>query len=664
MKNYKYMSMQIVTLVASAALLAACQSNAAPNTAIVSSQAPAAATAAAASTAANKTVSATAAGTSANVTVTYDKEDAYTDWKDSNPNYIELKDTTAALKGTGATVDKNKVTIMLPGTYVLSGKLTDGQIVVDLQDKGTVRLVLNGAELASSTGSPLVITKASKAVISLPEGTKNTLTDAKTYSSTGEDAPTAALYSKADLTINGTGSLTVNGNYKDGVVSKDDLKITGGSITVKAADDGLIGRDLLAVQNGTLTIAASGDGMKSTNDQEAGKGVIALQNGTFDIQAGNDGIQAQTALLVSDGRYTLVTGGGSAKAAQKVNDNMQPGRNAPQAKTATTATETESAKGIKGDDLTIAGGTFKIDSADDAVHGVNVKVSGGDLSIAAGDDGLHGDSSITVQAGKVNITKSYEGIESAVITFEGGETRLVTSDDGINGSTASLTSGTTAQGQASGGAKVFMKGGYLYVNSLGDGLDSNGSMTMSGGTVVVSGPTESMNGAIDYDGDFQMTGGFLVAAGSSGMAQAPSTSSTQYSLAMSFSQVQKAGTLLTVKDSKDQVVAAVAPAKPFQTVVITSPSLVKDGSYTLYTGGTATGTLTDGLYQNASVKDASKVVSFKLASSVTWLNESGVTTAPSGHGGMGGGNRMGGGMNGGRGQAPGAGGAAPQGKGI
>jgi hypothetical protein len=168
---------------------------------------------------------------------------------------------------------------------------------------------------------------------------------------------------------------------------------------------------------------------------------------------------------------------------------------------------------------------------------------------------------------------------------------------------------------------------------MGDSLDANGSIYMTGGTVVVSGPTADNNAALDYDGTFEMTGGFLVAAGSSGMAQAPSDTSKQYSIIMTYPQIQQAGTIVNLQDSNGKTIATFTPEKSYQTVVISSPELKKDSSYTLYSGGTATGSTVNGLYTGGEYKGGTKVVDFKVATSVTWLNESGVTTARSGHGG-------------------------------
>lgn len=588
-------------------------------------------------------------------TVTYDSNDYYTDWKNENPNYVELSGTSISLKGSGAQIDGSKITINSAGVYVISGKLDDGQIIIDVKDKGVVKLVLNGAEIKSSKNSPIYVKNSGKTILSLQEGTVNTVTDGAKYvlEDSSSDEPNSAIFSKDNLTINGTGKLIVNGNYNNGITSKDDLKITGGDIKVTSKDDGLIGKDIVAVKAGTITVDAGGDAVRATNDSDSTKGIVAIEDGTFNLKAKTDGIQGETAVLIEGGNFNITSGGGSVNGTKKAEDNMGGGfggknnnssKNSNSSSTSTTETKADSTKGIKaGADIGISGGTFNIDSASDAVHSNNnVIITGGNITIMSGDDGIHANSTLTAKGGKINITKSYEGIESNIITIVDGEINITSSDDGVSASSGA--SGNTNPGQnnpSSSNSKLNINGGYLAVNAIGDGLDANGSISMTKGTVVVSGPTANMNGALDYDGTFEMTGGFIVAAGSSGMAQGPSDSSTQNSIVMTYSSMQKAGTIVNLQDSNGKSIAIVAPAKDYQTVVISSPELKKDGKYILYSGGTSTGTVRDGLYTGGNYQNGAKVVEFSVSSSATWLNESGVTAAKSsmqggGQGGPGG----------------------------
>lgn len=626
--------------------------------------------------------------------VQYDGDDTTVDWEESKATKVTLNGASAAVDGAGAKASGGKITISSSGTYVVSGKLTGGSIAVDAGEDDVVRLVLNGARIASPDGPAIQVKKAGKTVVTLAKGTENTLSDGTKYADTSEDAPTAALFSQDDLTINGTGQLTVQGNYKDGITSKDDLKI--------------VGRDLAAVKGGSIYVNAGGDGFKTTYDGDKDKGYLLIEDGTFRVEAGSDGFQAAASLLIDGGTYDAVTGGGSANAepheeempmgrpdfggrtepgaqgekaeaqgkdsgdaaagaansekpsasssgsASQANEhaankdgNASAGTEASQ--TADEESESASMKGLKAEaGIAVSGGTFNIDSADDTVHSNgSILLSGGDLDLAAGDDGIHADVSIVVSGGKVNIKESYEGIEAADITLSGGEVRVVASDDGVNASDGSGSSegpggmfgGQRPEGMpggpggSAGTAKLTISGAYLTVDAGGDGLDANGSIAMTGGTVLVNGPASNGNGALDYDGTFEQSGGLLVAAGSTGMAQAPSESSSQRSVLMTFPGTVKAGTLVTLADGKGTPVLSFAPAKDIQSIVISTPDLKSGDTYAFYTGGQSSGTAKDGLYAQGKLTGGTKIVSFKLGEAVTYVNELGVTTGGGGFGG-------------------------------
>lgn len=572
--------------------------------------------------------------------VTYDDHDYFTDWSKQNPTMVKLNGKNAAITGSGVAVKDGTVTITAAGTYVLSGKLEDGQILVDVKDKGIVRLVLNGVEIHKSNNAPIYIQESGKTIISLQEGTENLLADGKNdaNSDSSSDKPNAAIFSEDDLSINGNGKLVVHGNYNNGITSKDDLKITGGTMEIHATDDGLIGRDLVAVQGGNITIEAGGDGIRATNDTDDSKGFIGIEKGSFNIKAGSDGIQAATSVVIDGGTYTMVSGGGSKNRLGPRGDQSSP--SVAEAE----ETEAQSAKAVKaGAHIVVNKGTFHIDSADDAIHSNDsVTIAGGDLSIASGDDGIHAASSIKTTGGTINISKSYEGIESKVVTISDGNIHVVASDDGINIAGGNDGSGMDMHG-VSEGSELHINGGYVYVDASGDGLDSNGSIYMKEGTVIVNGPTENNNAPLDYNGSFEMSGGSLIAAGSSGMAQAVSEQSAQNAVLMTYSQTQAADTLVHLEDGKGNTVATFAPNKDYQSIMISSPKLSKDATYTLYTGGTSTESENDGLYTDGKYEGGNKIVQFTITESVTWLNEAGVTTARSS--GRGGPNGPGSGQN-------------------
>jgi hypothetical protein len=620
----------LVTLIFS---LAACSGN----TPATTSNAQAAASTSSSLTSVDPTASTTTADNP--ISVDYDSDDLNTTATGGNVAVINLAGDSISLDGVGATISGSVITITYAGTYTINGSLDDGQIIVDTESSETVHLILNGCSISSSTSAPIEARKAEKVVITLAEGTQNTVTDGSSYVlESGSDEPNSAIFSKSDLTINGAGALTVSANYANGITSKDDLKIISGSINVTAVNDAIRGRDSISIQGGTFTLNAGGDGMQSNNDEETAKGIISITGGTFLITAVNDGLQAETNLAISGGSFSITTGGGSGNGTHAGQGDWGMGANP------STNSSTASVKGIKaGMDLTITGGTFSIDSADDTLHSNNsLTIDGGSFTLASGDDGMHADTTLTINGGDIDITQSYEGIESQTISINDGTIHLVASDDGINGSSgSSATTGMFQGGMSASDTTMSITGGYIYVDTNGDGLDVNGPIAMSGGIVIVNGPTNDGNGALDYTGTFTLTGGLLVAAGSSGMAQAPSSDSTQYSMLYAFDAQLAAGTIVHIQTNSGEEVLTFLPAKTFQSIVLSSPDLANGAGYLVFTGGSSSGTVTDGLYSGGSYTPGTQVVSLTL---------SGITTTAG---------SLGAGFPGGQGRGPGGGGPHP-----
>jgi hypothetical protein len=569
----------------------------------------------------------TAETASTPISVEYDSDDLEPSASGADTAYIVLAGDAITFEGEGATVDGSVVTIASAGTYSISGILDDGQIVVDTQDEETVYLILDGVDITCSTSAPIYVSNAEKTVITLADGSENTATDGTSYvfEDAESDEPDAAVFSHDDLTINGGGSLTVNANYNNGIASKDDLKITGGTITVNAVNDGIKGRDSIAVLDGTITVNAGADGLQSNNDEDAEKGYVSIEGGTLSITADLDGIQAETSLAVSGGEITIITGGGSVVS----NSGGAWGGRGMEGNPNST---TESAKGLKaGVDLTIIDGAIQISSLDDAIHSNDsVTISGGDLLLASGDDGIHADAALTINGGDLNITQSYEGLESVVITINDGTIHLTATDDGINASAGNGSAEAGAQpvrGQGPGGFEsgdnyLYINGGYVFVDANGDGIDANGPIEMTAGTVIVNGPTNDGNGALDYLGSFNISGGYLVAVGSTGMAEAPSTTSTQYSVMYNFASGQAAGTVVHIETESGQDILTFVPTKQYQSVVLSSPELENGSTYVVYSGGGSSGTVSDGLYSGGTYTGGTQVASFTIAGMVTGAGSS------------------------------------------
>lgn len=528
--------------------------------------------------------------------------------------------------GSGIIVENNIITIKEGGTYAISGTLTDGQIVVDAGDEDNVEIVLNGANITNTTSSPIYVLNCKNAYIVLNAGTENTITDGSEYVYEDEtvDEPNGAIFSKADLFIDGEGTLNVNSNYNDAIVSKDDLEIINGNINIVSVADGIRGKDSVTILAGNLTINASGDGIKSTNATEAKRGYVLIEGGTLNITAGEDGIQGETTTTITGGDINITTGGGSANSSTKSESwgNWAQG--------STDTSEEASAKGVKaGVKIAIEGGNINIDSSDDAIHSNGeILISAGTLNLSSGDDGIHADTQIDINGGKIIITQSYEGIESEVININDGDISVVASDDGINvsgGSDSSAVNGRPGQNfeSASGDGSLNINGGKVVVDASGDGLDANGSIYMAGGTVIANGPEDNGNGSLDYDGNFEISGGVLIAAGSSGMAQSTSTTSTQNTIGVFLTSTQSANTLVSIKDSNGNEIVTFAPSKTFQSVIISSPDIKEGETYTAYVGGSSKGTETNGLYEGGTYSGGTEVGSVTVSSTVSTIGSGG-----------------------------------------
>jgi hypothetical protein len=488
--------------------------------------------------------------------------------------------------GSGVTVTERNASITAGGTYTISGVLNDGQVVVDNQDGETVMLVLDGVDIRS-TGAAINVVSAKQVIVYLPSGKENFIAGGAVAvpSSSPGDEPNATLFSRSDLTISGTGALSVTADWNDGIASKDELVLAGGTIAVSARDDGIRGNDSLVIRSGTIAVAAGGDGLKSGNEG-TGVGHIVVNDGDIAVTAVGDAFQAHSQVTIRGGKFLLTTGGGSSA-------TLAPG---------------VSAKAIKSD-LTILldGGAFTIDAADDAIHADgNVVVNGGDYIIASGDDGVRGNASISINGGDIHIVQSYEGLESRDITINEGNIHIVARDDGVNvssgaGGIEGPAVGRAGSGQGSGDNTdpywLRIHGGNLVIDSGGDGIDANAQVEMTGGAVIIHAPPQSADSGLDYDGAFNVSGGWMVAAGSRSTAQAPSSSSAQNSLSIVFlAHWQPAGTLVHIQDSAGNPVLTFAPAKEYDSLVFSSPQLVQGSSYRLYIGGSASGESVYGVF--------------------------------------------------------------------
>ncbi len=494
---------------------------------------------------------------------------------------VTLSDSGSTASGDGVQINGTVITFTAGGHYRLSGSLSDGQLRVESTDNDTVQLILDGVNVHCERSAPLFVKKAEKVVLTLSDGTVNTFSDSASlaFEDAVEEEPSATVFSKSDLTVNGSGVLTVDASFRDGIVSRDGLKIADGAITVNAVDDAVMGRDYVLIGGGNLTLHADGDGIKSTNDASEEVGFVVVENGNIDIVSGSDGIQSTSSLTVSDGSIRVVSGGGSvAGTASNSRDDFGWGGYYE-------TTETTSVgKGLKaGTVLTVCGGVMDMDAADDALHANRgVVVSGGEVLAAAGDDGVHADEELLISGGTLTVSACYEGLEAGLITLDGGTVSVTASDDGVNAS-----SGTTSNRDpmASDGSSFVINGGTLYVNAGGDGLDSNGTIQMNGGYVSVVGPLGSGNGTFDFASSFRIDGGTLIAVGTTGMAQTPSVS-RQNSVVWGGFYAEN-GDRFVVADQSGKEIAGITATHAVNWAYFCSPELTTGETYTLSCGDTS-----------------------------------------------------------------------------
>ena len=502
-----------------------------------------------------------------------------------NATEILLSETSAKVSGNGAAANGTDITISDGGTYIVSGTLSDGGIVVNAP-KEEVILVLDNADITNKDGSAIYIYKSSKTTVYAKDGTSNSLKDGEGYSFDGnfssaeDEEPNACIYSKSDLVVSGGGIINITAVYNNGITSKDTLKIKNCTVNVTAKNHGINGKDCLALKSAEITVKSGGDSLRSTNDSDSTLGYIITDDSTVNLTATEDGVQAYTALFVNSGTFYIMSGGGFESTPQT----------------------DVSSKGLKAGSLVkIIDGEFTLNCCDDAVHSNgNVVISGGKITISTGDDGIHADSNASISGGKITVEQSYEGVEGETVDISGGTINIIASDDGINAAGGNDNSGFGPRFDNFGGCEsvyINISGGLIKINASGDGIDSNGSLCVSGGETYISGPTDNGNGALDCDGEAVITGGTVAAAGSSGMAMNFGNSSTQGSIMIN---CNNSSSEIVLKDSSDNTLISYTPEKNYSNVVISCPEIEVGKTYYVTAGGQTVSVTPDSLIYGGS----------------------------------------------------------------
>lgn len=509
-------------------------------------------------------------------------------YKASEAVKITLNKTTATVSGSGVKADGSTITITEEGVYIVSGTLEDGQIIVDASDSDKVQIVLDGVHINCETNAAIYVREADKVFITLAENSSNTLGGGNEYTQIDDNTVDGVIFSKSDLVCNGTGSLTIEADYKHGIVSKDDLVITGGTYKIAAADNGITAKDQLKILDGSFDIDAANSAVKAKNADNAELGNIYIAGGIFTIEAEQDGFHATGSIVVDDGTITVNSGDDGFHAEL---------------------------------DTVIHGGTILVEKSNEGLEGKRVVVNGGDITVNASDDGANAagsgdDDSNAASSNNDSSAAVNSGDDSSISGAADGKEPPQMPPDTENGSDMqpsqdfdpeNAPSGGNApqnfdpgnapsdgdapqkmQGGPGGGgnSELYIKitGGTLTVSADGDGLDSNGGLLVTGGTTIVYGPTSDGDSALDYDGSAIVTGGTLAAIGSAGMTESFDEASTQPVITYYCTETQSADTIITLTDSDGSALFTVTPEKAYASIVLTCPEMKLDATYTLAAG--------------------------------------------------------------------------------
>ena len=491
-------------------------------------------------------VSGATAGTSTSNTAaeqTLDAQTHYTNedltWDSSDEKTIDLANPTAT---DGVSVENGTITITSGGTYRLTGEYS-GQVKIEAAKTDTVRLVLDNAKITNSTGAAINVVSTAEAIIYTAAGTTNTVADEANYTATGDNDPDAAIYSTANLTLTGEGSLSVKGSYEEGIHTTGGLVIASGTLEVNAANTGIKGKDYVDITGGIVNVTAAQDGIKSTNTDDESLGFTRLSAGSVTVSAGDDGLKAPHTLEISGGTLNI----------EKSNE------------------------GIEAQYINILDGEVTVNSTDDGIN-ASLKDSSSDTS----SDTTSG----TTAAGQ----QTQQDQNGQVQQAPAGGGAAPGGSQGSTGQNQNMPQPPTDGAMPGGGGGTFevvdaainISGGTVTVNAEGDGIDSNGTATFSGGTVTVNGPAAGGNNALDSNGDLLLNGGTVTAGSTADMFEAPSSASTSGYLKITDSSALTQGSTVQVADSSGEVVANYKiTTSGVQLVLVSNKNIVKGQDYTV-----------------------------------------------------------------------------------
>jgi hypothetical protein len=563
-------------------------------------------------------------------------------YEESGAVYVTLSDDGIAGETDGVVIDGQMVTITAEGTYIFSGTLSEGQIVVDA-DNAKVQIVFDNVDITCASSAAVYVKSAEKVFVTLAEGSQNTLRNTDEYVAIDDNNIDAVIFAKSDLTLNGTGSLTIISAEGHGIVSKDDLKIIGGTYDITAAGHALSGKDSVRIADGTFILTAEKDGIHAENADDEEKGYIYIADGDFTITSDGDGMDASNIVQIEDGTLDITAGGGAANSLKthesdvpggpgggmpqngekldgesmpqmgekpdgenmtemgKRPDGTTPPEKPSQTDQSDTADETAAPDNATDHQSSSAETTEDTTTDESGTSTKGIKagggmyLNGGTYQIDSADDSIHSNANITIADGTYTLATGDDGVHADdALIVNGGTITVTESYEGLEGLTVTINDGTiditaSDDGINTAGEKMELNGGYIHILAGGDGVDSNGDLTINGGEIYIDGPSDNGNSAIDY-GDRSsayVNGGTLVAIGSSGMAEVMSDSSKQKVLMVKLGEQMEAGNVV-LTDSEGNVIVSYTALKTYDCVIISTAEVESGATYTLTTSGTTT----------------------------------------------------------------------------
>lgn len=475
---------------------------------------------------------------------------------------ITLADDNITIQGPGARAQGSTLTITADGVYELTGTLSNGQVIIEAPDAAKVELVLSGVDITAKENAAIYCKSADDLIITLTEGTHNTLTDSGrfSYADAAKEEPNGALFSKCDLNIGGKGWLIVNASFRHGISGKDDLVIEGGGFVINAAMDAIRAADSVTVKEGSFNLTAGGDGFQASKADDPTKGWALFEGGSYSIRVCSDGVQAQTELTIKGGSFDIVTDG-------------------------TPAGESDSQKGLKAANiLTVEDGNFRIISRDDAVHAdVDAIIHGGTFYIETRDDGIHANRNLYINGGVIDIPVCYEGFEGTIIEVNGGKSFIDASNDAISAAAGTPEARNWSSRGGNPNVQAWFNGGEVEAVSGGDTVDSNGNIFVTGGTLRLSSPPwPDYEGSLLCNGDVTITGGTIASVGCMGVNV---YWDQQPILWVSHRNELPKGTVLSLRDEAGKSIVELTTREDAVQSVYTSPELKAGSTYALYIDG-------------------------------------------------------------------------------